>query len=77
VGVNSATSLASAGAQFGAPAPVAPAKKTRKRAKKPAGEEGLLARLATPEVLGAGAAVGLAAVFVALVAGSLRPPSMS
>lgn len=74
-GVNSAAALANAGAAFGA-APAAPAKRTRKRAKPP-NDGGALARLATPHVLGTGAALGLAAVFVALVVGSLRPPSMS
>lgn len=83
--VNSASSLASAGAAFGAPRPVSEAKQKAKPKSKAASKAkakartpdapGLLGRLATPEVLGTGAALGLAAVFVALVAGSLKNPS--
>lgn len=82
-GVNSASALASAGKAFGASPVTQAASKTRTRAAKAkvTGDKpgpGLLARLGTPEVLGTGAALGLAAVLVALVVGSLKPsPSAS
>lgn len=52
-----------------------PARKKLRRKRAPAGPPGILARLATPEVVGGAVAFGLAAVFVGLVASTLRQPS--